>query len=399
MKKSILALAVLGSLPGAVWAANPGVQLYGLIDMGVTHYTGLAPQGGAAGQTVSSTGLSGSVQSGSRIGVKGDEDLGNGLSSIFDVETGFCSTGVNQDGTAADTSPKAMSNGFCSAGGFMQRQAWVGLKGDFGTLQMGRMYTIGLLNEADVDPFNLGLTGDISNLALFGSQGHFALVRANEDVQYTSPDLSGFTLAGAYSFAPFGQGAEPTGSGAGTNVPRDLSLNVAYARGPIAAGLDYTAISNSPYGLSAAGIDSGKMSVWQAYGTYDLGVAKLRGLYERATGDYAFGTTTGQAGNANQYWLLGATVPLGRGTILASIGEARIDQNSVFQATSVYGTARQYAVGYTYALSKSTNVFASYSRISNDAHTAFAVGSATDVLSGVAGQASTGAALGIRHMF
>ncbi|MBU6511981.1 MAG: porin, partial [Betaproteobacteria bacterium] len=116
MKKSLIALAVFGAFSGAALADGSNVQLYGLIDLGVTHFTG-----GADGNV---TQLSSGVQSGSRIGVKGTEDLGGGLSTIFDVETGFCANG----NTGA-----AGSSAYCTGGpggpGFMGRQAWVGLKG------------------------------------------------------------------------------------------------------------------------------------------------------------------------------------------------------------------------------------------------------------------------------
>ena len=117
MKKSLLALAVFGAFSGAAFAQS-NVQLYGIIDLGVTHFTGLKPASGTG--TVSSTGLSSGAQSPSRIGVKGTEDLGGGLKVFFTAETGFCSAGTN---SAALTTAGANPSNFCSGGGFMQRQA------------------------------------------------------------------------------------------------------------------------------------------------------------------------------------------------------------------------------------------------------------------------------------
>ena len=85
MKKSLIALAVLGTFGmGAAQAADT-VQLYGIIDLGVAHFN----NDGAGSVTKLGTG----GQSGSRIGLKGTEDLGGGLSAFFQAETGFCANG------------------------------------------------------------------------------------------------------------------------------------------------------------------------------------------------------------------------------------------------------------------------------------------------------------------
>ncbi|MBN2692892.1 MAG: porin, partial [Burkholderiaceae bacterium] len=94
-KKSLIALAVVGAFSGSAFAAD-SVQLYGLIDMGVGHFTGIAPSNNtsaAPGSTASYTGLMSGVVAGSRIGLKGTEDLGGGLKAIFKAETGFCPAG------------------------------------------------------------------------------------------------------------------------------------------------------------------------------------------------------------------------------------------------------------------------------------------------------------------
>lgn len=399
MKKTILVLAMFGGLSGDAFANGSSAKLYGIIDEGVTHFTGVAPDGGAAGQTASSTALSGSVQSGSRIGLEGTEDLGNGLSVIYDAETGFCATGLNQDGNAGSSTPKSLAGGFCTGGGFMQRQAWVGMKGQFGELQMGRMYSLGFMNEAIFDPFGWGLTGNIGNLSLYGMQGKDALARTNQTIQYTAPKMSGLTIAGSYSFAPLSGGTVPTASGIGLNVTRDWSLNGQYDAGPASVGLNYTRVTNEPFGLSPAGINDGKMNLWQIYGSWNFGVAKLVGVYEKASGDYASGTTLGAPAGDNRFWMLGLTVPVGAGVVMASFSEAKVDGNSVFDAAAINGTAKQYALGYSYPLSTRTNLYASYGNVSNDTGTAFASGAADDAFGGVAGQASSGAAVGVRHMF
>lgn len=384
MKKSLLALAVLGAFSGAAFAQS-SVQLYGIIDLGVTHVTGLAPAGAnPTGQTVSSTALNSGVQSGSRIGVKGTEDLGGGLKAFFDAETGFCAAGTNQMGT---TTQAGGNQTYCTGGGFMQRQAFVGLSGNFGTVTAGRQYTPPFSNEANMDPFGFGLAGDIGNISLVNQYG---LYRANQAVAYVTPNLGGFTGVAAYSFAPGNGGTIPTVSGPGSNVTRAWVLNGQYGNGPITAGLDYGRVTNL-YAGTLLGINDGALKLWQAYGAYDFGVAKISGIYESATQDYFTGK--------NISWMLGATVPVGPGAILVSYENAKNTLVANGGTGTGAGTAKQYAIGYTYALSKQTNLYTSYAHISNDTGTAFAVGDATDVNHGVLSQGSSGFDFGIRHQF
>ncbi len=384
MKKSLLALAVLGAFSGAAFAQS-NVQLYGIIDLGVAHVTGLKPAGTAtAGQTVSSTSLNSGVQSGSRIGLKGTEDLGGGLNAFFDVETGFCAAGTNQMGT---TLQSAGNQTYCTGGGFMQRQAYAGLNGGFGTVSAGRQYTPAFLNEANMDPFGFGLAGDIGNISVVSQ---YQLWRANQSVAYVTPNLSGFTGIAAYSFAGGAAGTVPTVSGPGSNVSRAWVLNGQYGNGPITAGLNYGRVTNI-YAPSLAASADGSLKVWQAYGAYDFGVAKISGIYESASQDYFTGKNTS--------WMLGATVPVGPGAILVSYENAKNTLVPDGLTGSGKGTAKQYAIGYTYSLSKQTDLYTSYAHISNGIGTTFGVGDATDGNVGVAGQGSSGFDFGIRHQF
>lgn len=394
MKRKLLAMAVATTLASAAHAQGSHVQLYGIIDLGVTHFTGI--NNGAGGAT-SWTGLSSGAQSGSRIGFKGREDLGGGLATVFDLETGFCAAGLAQD-QVVGSSGTGPSNGFCTGGGFMQRQAWVGLTGHFGTVQGGRMYTLVSDAEGATDPFSYGTTGAMTNLSLAGIQRGFAFLRASQQVQYTTPHLGGFTGAVAYSFAPL-TGAVPGTTAGDSQVPRAWSLQGKYSAGPLTAGVTYLQMTNSTWGTNAAGVNDGKVQVAQVFGTYNFGVAALHALYERASGDYAYGTASGASANNNTYWMLGATVPVGQGQVMMSYSDTKADQNSVLQPSTVYGSSHQMALGYSYSLSKATDLYASYARISNDANMALAVGSAADVFKGVGGQNSSGIALGLRHMF
>jgi predicted porin len=360
MKKSLIALAVFGAFTGVASAAD-SVQLYGIIDLGVAHYSN-----GNGSVTKLGTG----IQSGSRIGLKGTEDLGGGLSAFFQAETGFCANGGTANGAASGLA----AGGYCTGGGFMQRTSMVGLTGGFGTVVAGRIYTLTFNDQAAVDPFGYGLTGTIGNIGTIG-----APARVSQTVAYVSPSFGGFGVAAAYVF---GDGLGMT-TATTTHTTGAYNLHAGYKNGPVMVGLDYLR-ANFSNGNAAA-------KHTMLVGTYDLGVVKLAGMYAQNQ----LGLATGASGHKLQAIMLGVTVPVGPGAILASYTQSK-DKN-VANSTST-----QIAVGYTYALSKRTNLYTSYAHIANGSATFAAVGDATgnnDAPAGGLGMSSSGFALGIRHQF
>ncbi len=385
-KKSLIALAVVGAFSGSAFAAD-SVQLYGIIDMGVGHFTGIKPSNTSAapGSTASYTGLMSGVVAGSRIGLKGTEDLGGGLKAIFKAETGFCPAGTNATG--------GNSNGYCTGGSFMGRTTMLGLQGSFGTVQMGRYFTSMFTNEINYDPFQAGYTGAYSNFSLgvFGLNGKAggALLRSNQTITYISPSLAGLTVRGDYSFNSSPDANAPINTAG--NKPTLWSLDGNYAFGPATVGANYSKVNN----FTGTNSD-GAYKVWQLFGSYNVGIANLMAIYERGTADYYSGHDSS--------WLVGANAPLGAGNLLLSYGQYgnSLSNTGTSMATS---TAKQYAIGYSYNLSKRTMLYTSYAHINNDgaaadrAGTALAVNTATNGNAGVTGQGSSGFAVGILHTF
>lgn len=385
-KKSLIALAVVGAFSGSAFAAD-SVQLYGIIDMGVGHFTGIAPSNttAAPGSTASYTGLMSGVVAGSRIGLKGSEDLGGGLKAIFKAETGFCPAGTNQTG--------AGTSGYCTGGGFMGRTTLVGLQGSFGTVQMGRYFTSMFTNEINYDPFQAGFTGAYSNysLGVFGLNGTAvgSLLRSNQTITYISPSLAGLTVRGDYSFNT-GAATDPINTAG--NKKTLWSLDGNYAFGSVATvGANYTKVGN----ITGTNSD-GAYKVWQLFGSYNVGLANLMAIYERGTADYYSGHDSS--------WLIGANAPVGAGNVMLSYGQYGNSLSPTGTSAST-STAKQYAIGYSYNLSKRTMLYTSYAHINNDAAagnragTALAVNTATNGNAGVLGQGSSGFAVGILHSF
>ncbi len=331
MKKSLLAIAMLGILSaGTASAQSSALAIYGIVDAGVNY-----ERGNVAGSDVK---LTSGIQSGSRLGFRGTEDLGGGLSAKFVLETGI----------AIDT------GGFNQGGLAFGRQSWVGLNGDFGTVAMGRQYTPHYTALNDIDPFKTGLSGNSQNMIL-------SPTRMDNTIKYSSPSWSGFIAELAYGL----------GEVIGNNTAsRQLGGALGYANGPALVKLAYHGADD------ATGTDRTKSTLLG--GVWDFGVA---------TANIAINRTRGTGIVDSRDYLIGSSVPFGPSTLLVSY--IRKDDRSTLNRDG-----RQWALGYTYAVSKRTNFYTSFGRITGDNGFTNTVGTAV-----TAGTGDEAFNVGIRHVF
>ncbi len=326
MKKSIAALAVAGTLCG--WAhAQSAVNIYGIVDMGYVN-----ERGGVAGSVSK---LTSGAQSGTRIGFKGTEDLGNGNKALFVLET----------------SVKADEGGFNQGSTAFARQTFVGLQGDVGTLTLGRQYTPYFLAMNAADPFASGMAGSALNLFPNAGNGN----RMNNSVKYATPTIDGFTGELAYGFD------EVAGR---NNKSRQIGASLGYKVDTITIKLAHHNALNA--------VDTAKNTLLGA--TWDLDVAKIFAAFSdnRGIDSSAFPNTgnpfgfTPVASSKTRDILVGARIPIEKHAFLISYinKDDRVANND----------ANQVAVGYTYALSKQTNLYAAYARISNKNRASYTVG-------------------------
>ncbi|HZW11607.1 MAG TPA: porin, partial [Noviherbaspirillum sp.] len=173
MKKSLLALAVLGAFAGAA-SAQTNVTIYGLVDASIERND---DNNGPITWGMRDANSFNSGKNGSRLGFKGTEDLGGGLSALFVLESGF----------------QVDSGAMRGDGGLFSRQAYVGLQGGFGTVKLGHQYTPMHLALDTIDPFGTGMAGNIAYQ--FNNNG----TRMSNTVNY-SYSAAGFTGQAAYSF-------------------------------------------------------------------------------------------------------------------------------------------------------------------------------------------------------
>jgi predicted porin len=345
MKKLNLALALTGALTGAAQAQS-AVEVYGIADMGFVREIGNVGASVAGGNKISS-----GAQSGSRLGFKGEEDLGNGLNALFVLETGI----------AAD------AGGFNQANKAFGRQSFVGLQGDFGTLTLGRQYTSYFLTLNQVaDPFASGLAGNAQNLMLPGAGNTTTnsdrAIRMDNAIKYASPLLENFSAEIAYGFG------EVAGN---SDASRVITGSIGYDSKPLNIRLAYYEKNNAT--------DTVNLKSTLLAANYDFEVAKVFAAY--ADNDWA-----GQGKSRN--YLLGATVPFGAHKFIASY--IRADG----RGTNAANDADQWGIGYTYSLSKRTNLYAAYGYISNDGAATYTVGNNSE--NGTSNKAFN---LGVRHVF
>ncbi|MDR2689397.1 MAG: porin, partial [Azoarcus sp.] len=230
------------------------------------------------------------------------------------------------------------------------RQVFVGLTGDFGTVIAGRLYAPHYTLMSAIDPFKRGMVGQHHNVLAAGvTTGGINLFdpdRVDNTVAYVSPSLGGFSITAAYSNSATAQEAVDN-----TGDNRVFAIMPRYTNGPLDIGFNY-------HRIKSEGSDAVKVSNWTLAGAYDFGPLKLAAAYEQNRWNDVLGVD-GDDLKLNA-WLLGVTVPFGKHAILASYNQSKLD----WDADS--GKGRQFALGYTYALSKRTNLFAAIADTHND---------------------------------
>lgn len=324
MKKTLLVAALATTFSCAVYAQT-NVTIYGIVDAGIAY----KKNGNPAGNTVS---MESGQQSGSRLGFKGREDLGGGLAAIFTLESGF-----------------NLDDGKLGQGGrIFGRQAWVGLSGDFGAVKLGRQLTSLYTALDQIDPFHINLAGNAQKVFGYGTYAADPLARTDNTIAYFTPTINGLSATVSYGL----------GEAAGDNTKnRNLGAALSYANGPLNVQAVYQKAdtATAPAGLGGA---SGQNRAILVGGTYDFTVVKAHLAY-------ADNKIDGAAGDGkDRNWLVGASIPVGTaGTIIASY-----IRNDVKDLSA--GKSDQYAIGYTHALSKRTNLYTSYSYLKNDANVA-----------------------------
>ena len=339
MNKKLVAVAVAGLLaaPLAAQAQTANVTLYGRLNLTMEAVKGNAvdPNLPATAGPVNRTVYRVSSNS-SRLGVRGSEALGGGLSAIFQIESNV----------SADT-----------GGGLLgTRETFVGLQGSWGTVKIGNF----LAPYDDIHPIfgNVPtLTTSILSTASLWAQGSQGFAnggfdaRLGNSIRYDSPRISGFV--GSIQIATMDSSTGQGGVVVGTPAMEKrhayiMSTGGFYANGPFQAGIAYEA-HNKVRGPS---LDDQAFSV---AANWNFGVIKVGGVYERLDYD----TPTGNL--KRDFWGISGTVPVGPGELFMHWGQAQDGKGGAANGTTVGQLTKgndtgadNYSISYTYALSKRT---------------------------------------------
>ena len=357
-KKSLIAVAALSALAGSAMAAD--VQIYGRIDTGLRYSQVDYDVAGVDDKTTFE--MASGNYTGNRVGIKGSEDLGNGMTVGFVLENGFDS----DDGS------------FDSNEDLFGREALLYLEGDFGKVGFGRM---GILNSTagsfaigNFTPWGTGWGAVGDQSLIFGAN---IGSRWDNMISYRSPEFAGFQVHAQYSFGSDEKNAagEVVGREGKTTTDRYYALGATYKTG----GLNLIGIVDSVNEKHQTGDDPDDTIRVTIGGSYDFGVVKpyLSAAYFKDArmkswmDAYSKGpqtTTANLSGDWDGYGvIIGASAPLVGGTAHMTIGymdaEAQdfMYTNTNTNTTTEIGadlTRYTFAIGYEYPLSKRTTVYA-----------------------------------------
>lgn len=303
MKKHLIAVAIFASIAGAAQAQS-NVTVYGTMDLGLIKSTGAALELGRGDNN--------------KLGFKGTEDLGGGLSALFNVEMRFePDTGTVERGNRP----------------LFQGRSVVGLTGAFGTVKLGRDLTAMQDPIYFFEPFGFAtvgsldaITGNYSSTPSENAAGN----RFSNGIYYSTPTMGGFQ--GNLTIASKESVANKTGFTPGVLKSNPISLSGTYSNGPIFAmlGWEKNTVEDEFRSIS---------------GSYKVGMANLIASYSKVS--YA------EAGKPNETNLLiAADIDVGAGNVKAGYGQIKPNGGSA---------DKQLSVGYWHNLSKRTHLYTDFS--------------------------------------
>jgi predicted porin len=329
MQKKLLAIAIAAAAAAPAFAQ---VTVYGVAD---AYWSRWKSTDQDAYYAVNSAGLSGS-----RIGFKAVEDLGNGTSALAVIEYGF-----------------SMDDGNRVAGsdsGLAARQKLVGLTGGWGTAVAGYAQTAGYDFACAATPFAGSALDPIKNvssgvLLTCGNNG-----RAGNALAYISPNFGGFTFAYNHSRVTEAAGAAAKKDDISANL-----LAATYSGGPVTVNAVYSKISDDDQ-LAIATVGGGtngkKLQELGIRGSYNFGFASLFASYQTMDRD--------GVDNKDNTITFGAAIPVGpAGTVAVDYARTTLKQSDTI--TTDKNKKDAFAVAYLHSLSKRTTAYVGYTRISD----------------------------------
>jgi predicted porin len=325
----------------------------------------------------------------SRIGLRGDEDLGGGLHAIWQIESK-----VNMDS---------------GVGNFGTRNTFAGLKNAaWGELVLGRHDTPYKSATRCLYIFGdtIGGSHALMGGAVKGKNSALAFAaRKNNLLEYDSPSWGGLTVQAAYS-----AGAELAGPA--TIRGHSQSLAAIFDSDPWNAILAYQANdiggngTGDNAGSDAAGVSAARESAWKLGLGYDFGKLEMNLVYERTRDNIntpnSVYTCTSASDSTDCYghhtWFMAGKYKLAGDAIKL----AHVRSSDLGDGSAAASGASQWVAGYEHRLSKRTLLQITYSKLFNNDRAAFGIGSndGGGVISATGAGADPSAwSFGMKHIF
>ena len=356
MKKTLAAVAVLGAFAGSAVAAD--VTLYGLVDYGVRYQNLDADTAGV--DKTNKVDMKSGANSGPRFGLKGTEDLGNGVKVGFVLENGF----------AADTGALGDSKRL------FDREAQLFVDGSFGRVSFGRVGQLASANGSYsllgvTGPFSTGYGDATSGLKFVGANG---FTRFDNTITYMTPSFAGLTVYAQYSMDT--NGADEVGVENESSSDRYYGIGAKFVAGGLTLVGVVDSINYATVGDNAVAQDMDDALTVTIGGNYDFQVAKVYFGGQYFDNAKAVATNNVTVDDANKkavigkgYKLgtlgaegwglgLGVGVPVMGGTASAYAGYLDADSVDDSDASLKRFTG---AVGYSYTFSKRTSMYSTLS--------------------------------------
>lgn len=332
MNKNILAIAIAAAV--AAPSAFAAATVYGIAHMSGNSFSSI-------NNNSTSTGLTSMSSNSSRVGVKGDEDLGGGLKAVYQMEFAIALDG---NSSARTTGTAGNQNSTDEGVGTKLRDSFVGVAGGFGTVLMGRNGSFIYATGRKYDLFGDQL-GNNRNV-LGGSaavNSNYVDGRHSNVLAYVSPSFGGVSVGLAY-------------------IPSEQYDNTTAAKtNATTAMVDYTAgafsVTAGYIGIDNGTTDNGNASTFNAYrlgAGYTFGAAKVVAIYQNANvvkADTSKGTQDAYG--------------LGASYKVTSAGTVKAQYMMASDVSGSKNGADMLSVGYDHALSKNTTAYAAYVNVDN----------------------------------
>jgi predicted porin len=324
MNKKLITLAVAAALVAPA-AAMADATIYGKLNMSIDYFDidngleGWAINKGPEGEGASRA---------NRLGVKGSEDLGNGLKAIYQIEFGI--EMADSDG--------APVNG--DRGRISYRNTFVGFAGGWGTFLVGRHDTPLKISTGKLDLFS-------DTMADYNGTIGFQDLRVDNAIAYISPSFAGFQIAAA---SHVGGGASVSGI---NNLDSDslaeaYSIAAIYKNGPFYGAAAYEVLTDDLIGFPDD-VDGDDFDKWRVgLGLLDWNGFTLAGVYENQDpgGDL----------DDRDLWQISAGYAFGNNMIKANYGQNDGDDLDI----------ENWTIGFDHNFSKRTTAYLLYTDTDRD---------------------------------